>query len=151
MNIYVASSWRNDRQQECVKLLRLEGHDVYDFHNPLPGNHGFHWSEIDHDWLKWTSEQFRQGLLHPVADAGFSLDWNAMQAADAGVLLLPCGRSAHLEAGYFVGARKPLWICLPPGGSNEPELMYKMGTAVVVGTGELLCAIDRYAQGVPHA
>ncbi len=48
-----------------------------------------------------------------------------MQWAEVGVMVMPCGRSAHLEAGYFVGARKPLLIIL---SDAEPELMYKMGT-----------------------
>ena len=47
-----------------------------------------------------------------------------MQWADTGVLVMPCGRSAHLEAGYFVGAGKRLIILI---NDSEPELMYKMG------------------------
>jgi hypothetical protein len=46
-----------------------------------------------------------------------------MEWADIAVLVLPCGRSAHLEAGWFVGAGKQLVILLAPG---EPELMYKL-------------------------
>ena len=30
MKVYVASSWRNERQQEIVRALREAGHDVYD-------------------------------------------------------------------------------------------------------------------------
>ena len=123
MNIYVASSWRNELQQEVVAALRLNGHIVYDFRNPAPGNHGFHWSEIDPAWQSWTPWQFRLALLHEIAQRGFKSDFDAMRAADAGVLVMPCGRSAHLEAGYFVGAGKPLLILLAEG---EPELMYNM-------------------------
>ena len=46
-----------------------------------------------------------------------------MEWADAFVLLMPCGRSAHLEAGWAIGAGKPTAILLSAG---EPELMYKM-------------------------
>lgn len=46
-NIYVASSWRNPYQPVVVGELRFMGHEVYDFRNPEPGSHGFHWSEID--------------------------------------------------------------------------------------------------------
>jgi hypothetical protein len=31
MKIYVASSWRNERQQDVVKTLRAANHEVYDF------------------------------------------------------------------------------------------------------------------------
>jgi hypothetical protein len=32
--IYLASSWRNERQPELVRILREAGHEVYDFRNP---------------------------------------------------------------------------------------------------------------------
>jgi hypothetical protein len=47
-----------------------------------------------------------------------------MKLARACVLVLPCGRSAHIEAGYFVGAEKPLHILLT--SRSEPELMWRM-------------------------
>lgn len=126
--IYVASSWRNEYQPMFVQGLRREGHEVYDFRSPRPGDDGFHWSEIDPDWQGWTSREYMASLSHPIAERGFANDWEAMQWADTGILLLPCGRSAHLEAGYFVGAGKELFILLRD--ENEPELMYKLATGI---------------------
>lgn len=99
MKIYVASSWRNAVQPEIVNLLREKGYEVYDFKNPRPGDTGFHWSEIDQDWKKWTPEQFRQGVKHEIALKGYYSDMGALEECDVCVLVLPCGRSAHLEAG----------------------------------------------------
>lgn len=125
MKIYLASSWRNPLQPYLVNILRNDGHEVYDFKNPAPGDDGFHWSRINGGWRSWDIKQLNEALVHPLAVHGFKNDWDAMQWADTGVLLLPSGRSAHLEAGYFVGAGKPLYIT---GEPTEPELMYKMGT-----------------------
>lgn len=133
--IYVASSWRNPRQPFVVQALRETGHEVYDFRHPSVGDEGFHWSWIDQDWQGWTAEEFRDSLEHPVAVKGFGNDFAAMEWADTGVLLLPCGRSAHLEAGYFTGAGKQLFILL--GGPGEPELMYRMATRICVDLDEL--------------
>jgi hypothetical protein len=133
--IYVASSWRNARQPTIVAVLRDAGHEVYDFRHPRAGDEGFHWSEIDPGWQSWSPEQFRDSLGHPLTRRGFASDFDAMGWADTGVLLLPCGRSAHLEAGYFVGAGKPLYILLSDG---EPELMYRMATRVCVNIDEVL-------------
>jgi hypothetical protein len=141
MNLYVASSWRNSYQPNVVEVLRQAGHEVYDFRNPAPGNHGFHWSEISEGWEWWASERFKQALSHPLAENGFALDWGAMQAAEGCVLVLPSGRSAHLEAGYFRGAFKPLWILLY---EYEPELMYKMATGICLDLGELVDSIEDY-------
>lgn len=133
--IYVASSWRNDTQPAVVQRLREEGHEVYDFRRPRPGNNGFHWSEIDPGWQQWSLDAYREALQHPVAEYGFLSDWDAMTWADACVLVLPCGRSAHIEAGYFVGAGKKLVILLAPG---EPELMYKMATHICSSIDEVV-------------
>lgn len=138
MRLYVASSWRNQTQPSVVLRLRSEGHEVYDFRNPAPGQHGFSWSEIDPQWKGWNPALFREALLTSRAEEGFKNDWDAMVWADAGVLLLPSGRSAHIEAGYFVGAGKPLYILLSDG---EPELMYKMATKLCLSLDELCRSI----------
>ena len=44
--IYVASSWRNEYQQNTVLELRKAGYIVYDFKNPKVADKGFHWSKI---------------------------------------------------------------------------------------------------------
>ena len=145
MKLYVASSWRNPHQQSVVLHLRHRGHEVYDFMHPPGGEHlGFSWSDVDLRWPEWSPAEYLKGLEHPVAEAGFQSDWTAMVWAEACVLVLPCGRSAHLEAGYFAGANKPLIILLDPaefeGGANHSniELMYKMATKVVTSTKEVL-------------
>lgn len=147
MKIYVASSWRNDYQPDVVRALRELDHEVYDFRNPRAGDNGFHWSEVDGGWKSWDAERYIAALNHPIAEAGFQSDWQAMLWADACVLLLPCGRSAHIEAGYFVGAGKPLLILL--SGPMEPELMYKMATGVFVGLGPLLLKLQEIEDAMP--
>jgi hypothetical protein len=144
MRIYLASSWRNDRQQAAVRSLRAAGHEVYDFRHPPRGDHlGFSWSDVDPKWRSWTAFQYSEALGHPVAQAGFDSDFEAMQWADAFVLLLPCGRSAHLEAGWAVGAGKLLIVLLDeaefnPTGHGAAELMYKMTGAVYVDWSQVI-------------
>jgi nucleoside 2-deoxyribosyltransferase len=136
MRVYVASSWRNAQQSSVVKLLRDAGHEVYDFKNPRPGDDGFHWSEIDPDWQRWSPVRFRDALEHPVAQAGFRSDMDALEACDACVLVLPCGRSAHLELGWAAGAGKRTAVLML--GQDEPELMYRMLGKVCVDIWELI-------------
>lgn len=142
MKIYVASSWRNNEQQRIVKLLRSKAHEVYDFRNPEADDRGFHWSDIDPEWQKWTPNEFTESLDHPIARNGFAKDLAAMMWADAFVLLLPCGRSAHLEAGWAIGTGKPTVIYLKPG---EPELMYNLATAMVTTDVDLLSLIEMWS------
>ena len=126
--IYVASSWRNAYQPEVVRQLRAFGHEVYDFRNPVKNPGGFHWSDVDEKWQEWTTAEYIRHLDHPIAEKGFQADLDAMRWADVCVLVLPCGRSAHAEAGWFAGRGLKTIVYLPE--KQEPELMYKLFDAV---------------------
>lgn len=144
MNVYVASSWRNEEQQQMVvRALRADGHEVYDFRHPEPGDDGFSWRQISNDrsWLT-DPDRFRAGLKHPVAQRGFGLDMGALRKCDACVLVLPCGRSAHLELGWATGAKKRTVVLLDTPLS-EPELMYLMCDAICVSLGEVVSELRR--------
>lgn len=150
MKIYVASSWRNEITPNVVSLLRKEGFEVYDFKNP-PEKPGFSWSEIDPDWQNWSFEQYKEALSHSRSVEGFYSDFNAMQAADVCVLVLPCGASAHIEAGYFVGAGKKLIILIPSGPyigklKFEAELMYKMADLVTNRATEIIAELNKFSK-----
>ena len=120
-NIYVASSWRNAFQPWVVAELRTAGFTVYDFRNPRPGDFGFSWAQVDSAWQSWSPREWRDALQHPIAQAGFKSDMDALRAADAVLLVLPCGRSAHLELGWAAGAGKRTGIlALEP---TDPDLM----------------------------
>lgn len=139
--IYLASSWRNPSQPDAVLQLRAAGHEVYDFRNPAPGDDGFSWSEIDRDWLAWKPEVFAELLTsHPVASAGFKLDKDALDWCDTCVLLLPCGRSAHLELGYAAGAGKRSFVVLHEE-RFEPELMYLLATGLALSVADVIACI----------
>lgn len=144
MRLYVASSWRNAHQPDLVADLRVY-HEVYDFRHPPGGEHlGFSWSDVDPDWTSWSAGQYVAALDHPIAAAGFESDFGAMEWAEGCILVLPCGRSAHLEAGWFVGAGKPLFILLDQqefghdAGHHVTELMYRMATKIYTDRDELL-------------
>lgn len=125
--VYTASSWRNPRYPDVVKAIRGAGFDVYDFQNPWDEGAAFNWSQIAENWEKWTMDEFIVALSHPIAKRGFGSDLAGMTWADVGVLILPCGRSAHMEAGYMIGKGKPVHILLEEGG--RPELTYSLATS----------------------
>ncbi len=137
--IYVASSWRNRYQPMVVELLKNYGHHVYDFKNP-PNASGFSWDELDPEWQKWTAKEYIKTLTtHPRAAQGYMSDFRAMEWADTCVLVLPSGRSAHLEGGWFSGRGKRLIIFTQDG--EEPELMALMANNIVCSEAGLLAAL----------
>lgn len=137
MKIYVASSWRCPYQPEAVQKLRALGHEVYDFRGPGTGwgevegaDGGFHWHEVDPDWKNWPNDvpRYLRGLEHPRAVEGFDRDMNALKAADACILVNPCGQSAHAELGWAAGAGKLTAAWCPE--IREPDLMLKMASYI---------------------
>jgi len=141
MNIYVASSWRNQRQPVIVNTLRHEGHDVYDFRSPDDDDHGFHWSEIDPCWQVWTMDEYRRHLCKsPLAEHGFNTDFAAMEWADVFLGVMPFGRSASMEMGWGAGQGKRTILLL---SDAEPELMVKMFDFICITMDEVCDVLQR--------
>jgi hypothetical protein len=137
--IYVASSWRNQYQPDICKALLSAGHQIYDFRNP-PGQAGFKWQDIEEGWQSWSPQRYKELLHHhPAIAHGFVADLRGMLWADTCVLVLPCGRSAHLEAGWFAGANRRLIILMLT--KEEPDLMYLFAQDIVFSVDELLCQL----------
>jgi hypothetical protein len=159
--VYIASSWRNPLQKQMVDLFREAGHQVYEFKNPHDAEgpfpdkkaaypHGFHWNEIDPEWEKWDVDEFVTVMEHPTVVECFHKDFGGLDWADIVILLLDCGSSAHLEAGWACGWRD----CADTGGAPskevyalipfrlEPELMYLMFDGIAANVETLLRMIE---------
>jgi hypothetical protein len=131
--IYLATSWKNPHYYGVYKTLLKAGHTVYDFRRE-----GFGWESTDPNWKEKFDdfEAYMNALVSQTAVDGFLRDFGAMEWADTGVLLTPCGRSAHLELGWMVGKKKPCYILLTE--PQEWELMYLLADKIVNSTDALL-------------
>jgi hypothetical protein len=70
----------------------------------------------------------------------FSDDITAMESCDVCVLVLPCGRSAHTEAGWFAGRGRRVLAYIPE--RQEPELMYKLFDGICCTMTELVKTLE---------
>ena len=116
MRIYLASSWRNEYHPEVLAALKVAGHEVYDYRND-----GF--------TMDWPAEGANYEEMHTILmDAKsvqhFEADYDALDWAECVVMLMPSGRSAHLELGYGVGKSKITVILWSE--RDEPDLMHLM-------------------------
>lgn len=118
--VYLASSWKNAAEVcEVAKILRHYGLEVYDFTDPRCGGYMFSRNDLpDSETLDNISCLQLEQAKRAFAEDKKMIDW-----ADVVLLILPSGRSAHLEAGYAVGRGKKLVIVgdHPPG---EFDVMY---------------------------
>lgn len=142
--IYVASSWRNEQHDDVVAQLEGIGHQVFNYRRPWFRDSGFKWEQINdvqigvdvRDWQSWPAYVTQDVLTtSAVAAFGFLSDFRGMQWADTCVLLLPSGRSAHMEAGYMAGQGKRTVVYLRDG--EEPDLMHLLATDLVTNFDEL--------------
>ena len=146
LKVYIASSWRNEEHQQLVALMRAHGFDVYDFRNAETATT---WAKMGLPHL-WSTSDFLQCLKHPEAERAFQSDDKALRDCDICILALPCGRSAHLEAGLAMGAGKFTLIYLGDKWDGEPELTYKMADGIVVSQNQLVAACRSYRTEVAN-
>lgn len=124
MKIYIASSWKNQKRVLMLaERLEQEGFEVDAFCRATDKRFAFHWSEFVDDeveLLKYDAISFINDLK---VQRAFREDKSWLDWADTVVMLMPCGKSSHLEAGYAVGQGKRLFIYgfFPKG---EFDVMY---------------------------
>ena len=123
--IYLIGSLRNPKVPEIALALRGLNYDVVDdWYAAGP--------EADDIWK--TYEQVRgRGYIDALAGlhAGhvFSFDRYHLDRCDRAVLVLPAGRSGHMELGYVIGQGKPGYVLLD-SAEGRWDIMYKFATSV---------------------
>ena len=119
-------------QRLSVKLRKL-GFDVFDdWISPGP--------ETDDEWQKYEKTRgrsYKEALNGWHAKDVFEFDKRHLDLADIAVLLLPAGKSGHMEIGYMVGKGKKAYILF----DKEPDrydIMYRFATDVFFNEEELI-------------
>lgn len=106
--IYITGSLRNSQIPIIGNKLRELGQEVFDdWHSVGP--------EADDKWKEYEQRRgrsYREALQGYAARHVFSFDRAHLDRADAVLLVLPAGRSGHLELGYAVGQGKKGYILL---------------------------------------
>ena len=119
-NVYVVGSLHNPLVTEVANRLREAGHEVFDdWHAPGPDTDSF-WREYE----EGRGRTYIEALAGKHAKNVFDFDMVNLHAADTVVLILPTGKSAHMEIGYAVGVGKDCYIILD--GEAHWEVMYRL-------------------------
>lgn len=113
--------------------LRAFGYDVFDdWITPGPEADGFLF-----EWSKKRKLSYRGALKSYAAQHVFDFDKHHIDRCDIGILVMPAGRSAHLELGYIIGSGKKGFILF----DQEPErfdVMYNFATDVFFNKQDLM-------------
>ncbi|MCK5386789.1 MAG: hypothetical protein KAJ39_06365 [Gammaproteobacteria bacterium] len=131
MKIYLASSWKMKHTVELMHLMLTEdGHEVDSFCNEDGGRVSFDWNELT-DIMRKEGTNIKDMdaidmMSHWRVKKAFEEDKKWIDWADVLIMVMPCGRSSHLEAGYAVGSGKKMYIV---GGFKKGEFDVMYGFA----------------------
>jgi hypothetical protein len=130
--IYIVGSLRNPEIPTIGNKLRELGYDVFDdWHAGGP--------TADDEWLRYSKERghsYKEALRSHAAKHVFEFDKYHLDRADMGIMVMPAGKSGHLELGYLAGSGKPTFV-LFNGEPDRWDVMYQFATGVCFSMEEL--------------
>ncbi len=135
MKIYMASSWKNiDMVRSIAQFFRDNGHEVDDFTDSSRGRYVFFFRDLP------GYENLNAVTLfdHDQAVKAFIEDRKYIDWSEVVFLLLPSGKSAHLEAGYAAGSGKKLIIFQESYPTGEFDVMYGFADLLTSDMNEVL-------------
>ncbi len=135
--IYLIGSLANPEIPKLATLLRGKlGVEVFDdWHGA-----GEEADRIRRDYERARGRSFPDALASPVWQSIFNLDKEQIDRASTVVLVLPAGKSGHLEFGYAIGRGKRGYILLD-GEPERYDVMYGFASRVLTSKEELMLQI----------
>lgn len=131
-SIYVIGSLRNKEIPEIGNTLRSTGLEVFDdWYAAGP--------EADDYWREYEIQKgnsYKEALRGYAARNVFAFDKSNLDRTDGAILVLPAGKSGHLELGYVSGTGKPTYILLD--SPDRWDVMYQFATEVFMNKEEML-------------
>ena len=140
--LYLIGSLRNPLIPDLGNQIRELGYDVFDdWHAAGP--------EADDEWRRYEKERGRSymdALGGYAARHVFDFDRHHLDEAQVGVLVLPAGKSGHLELGYLIGKGVPSLILLDKD-YDRWDVMYRFASGVYDDPADLLVALEGNMRG----
>ena len=123
--IYLIGSLKNGEVRTVANQLRSIGFEVFDDWQAAHPEADDNWR----DYEKGRGRTYKEALVGHAAKHVYEFDKRHLDDSDIAILLLPAGKSGHLELGYFIGQGKPGYIFL-----DNPErwdVMYQFAHCIV--------------------
>ena len=135
---YLIGSLSNQRIIEIENLLNKTGIETF-----------AQWMasgpEADQHWKNYGARRgwsYTQTLKSDFVQTAFNFDYSHMIQSEGCVLVMPAGKSAHCEFGWFVGQSKKAYI-LFDGEPDRPDLMPpNMATGIFFKLEDLITALQ---------
>ena len=132
--IYIIGSLRNEKIPHIAKELRKLGFKIFDdWFSPGP--------DADEFWRKYEKVRgstYKEALRNAAGKHVFEFDKEHIDESQIGVLIMPAGKSGHLELGYMIGQGKPCFVFF----EEEPERWDVMHQFAFENGGSICVTID---------
>jgi nucleoside 2-deoxyribosyltransferase len=138
IDVYLAGSLRNPHITSLTEQLStaLSMRVFSDWYAAGP--------EADDYWKSYYTAlgySYTEALKQPASKHVFEFDKKHIDMSAVMVLVLPAGKSGHLELGYHLGKGKPGYILLD-GADDRFDVMYQFATGVANDVDELIHMIQ---------
>lgn len=134
MKLYLIGSLRNPEVTLLAERIRKMGFDVFDDWMAAGPEADDKWR----DYEKARGHTYAQAMHGHAAQHVFNYDKSHLDSSDLAVMLLPAGKSGHLELGYILGQKKPAFILMPEGDAERWDVMYGFASAIFYAEVELI-------------
>lgn len=135
-DFFVSGRWRNrDNVIDLAHKIRNKGYSVYCF---LEAAHAIHRiaNDPEEDMKNFESLDWRND---PYVKEVFENDMNGQMSSDVFVMLLPAGKSCHIEAGVAYGLGKR---CILIGEQKEAESLYLIFDEIYLSVDDFLKSLS---------
>lgn len=137
--VYVAGSLRNPQVPIVANMLRANGFEVFDDWYGTGPRADEHWQ----DYEKARGRSYKEALNGYAARNIFELDTTHIRRCQNFVLVLPTGKSGHMELGFAHGLGKKTYA-LFDGEPERYDVMYHFANrGVFFSAVELLEALKK--------
>lgn len=132
-SIYLIGSLRNEAIPDTAATLRSIGLEVFDDWYAAGPEADDYWRTYE----KRRGRSYSEALKGHAANHVFEFDKLHLERCDAALLVLPAGRSGHLELGYTAGLGKKTFILLDQE-YDRWDVMYRFATEVFMNKEEMI-------------
>lgn len=130
--IYLIGSLRNPDVPKVAASLRAAGIEVFDDWYAAGPDADDRWR----DYEIGRGRTYIEALDGLAANHVFDFDRCHLQQCDAALLVLPAGKSGHLELGYVIGRGKRGYILLD--SPDRWDVMYRFATKVTTDVQDII-------------
>lgn len=134
-SIYCIGSLRNANVPDHANRLREAGFEVFD--DWYGAGH-----EADDMWQRYEDKRgrnYRDALAGHAAQHVFNFDRTHIERCDAVLLVLPAGKSGHLEFGFARG-RDKFGVIMLDGEPERFDVMYNFASYIALNVEEAIAA-----------